>query len=183
MDSRLMTLEEDILNYNKVKDIVVNKICGEGYMTGDEANEFKERNQVLLYKGNWFSKWFEKNISTQAKDKETYYIRMVSMSDKVFDTKDTSIRNRKIKAGVYRNVFKRLLQKDYPEIMDKHEVDFSEVIFHSTEAELLDCMNIIFKDHEMMERYEKDHKQFLDDADNIARTIGFENGVILTIQD
>lgn len=41
MDSRLRTLEEDILNYNKVKDVVVSKIRDEGYMTSEEAEEFK----------------------------------------------------------------------------------------------------------------------------------------------
>jgi hypothetical protein len=175
--------DDDMGNYNKVKDIVVSRICTEGYMTEEEAEEFKERNQVLLYKGKWFSKWFKKNVSVEGSELEGHYMRIIQMRDKELNSNDTSIRNRKIKAGVYRNVFKKLLMKDYSDIMEKHEIDFSEVIFNSVDSELLDCINIIFKDVMVMERYKREHKTFLDDANNIAKTIGFYNGVILTIED
>lgn len=183
MNLNLTDYDADMANYNKVKDMVVSRICSEGYMTEDEAEEFKERNQILLYKGKWFSKWFEKNVSAEGKELENHYMRVIQMRDKSMNSHDTSIRNRKIKAGVYRNVFKKLLMKNYSDIMEKHEIDFSEVIFNSVDSELLDCMTIIFKDVMVMERYKREHKEFLDDANSIAKTIGFYNGVILTIED
>jgi len=178
-----MSLESDMSNYNKVKAIVVGRICSEGYMTQDEGNEFIERNQVLVYKGNWFSKWFEKNVSIEKGDKEKYYIRVISMSDKDPDLEDSAMRNRRLKAGVYRNVFKKLLTKTFSEIMNKKELDFNEVVFYYTDDELLDCMNIIFKDQEMMDKYKKDYQNFLNEANDIAKTIGFKNGTQLTIED
>ena len=83
MDSKLLTLEDEIIIYNKVKDLVIKKIVREGYMTEREADEFSQRNQVLLYKGTWFSDWFEKNVSTIKKEKESYYIRMIEITTKI----------------------------------------------------------------------------------------------------
>jgi hypothetical protein len=183
MDGQLSTIESDIQNYNKVKDLVIRQVCAEGYMTTAEAEEFIDRNQVLLYKGNWFSKWFDKHISVEDKDKQSYYIRMVQMDVKDPTLNDVNIRNRKLKAGIYRNVFKKLITKSYPEIMDKKELDFNEVIYNFSEGELLDTMQIIFKDQEMMSRYNKDHLNFLEDANDIAKTIGFKNGTELYLQD
>ena len=39
MDSRLINLEEDIVIYNKVKDLVMRTVCKEGYMTEEEVKE------------------------------------------------------------------------------------------------------------------------------------------------
>ena len=183
MEQQLLTIEADIRNYNKVKDLVVQQICSEGYMTTDESEEFIERNQVIVYKGSWFSKWFKKNVSTEEKDKQTYYLRLVQMEQKNPDLNDVNIRNRKIRAGIYRNVFKKLITKSYPEIIDKKELDFNEVIFNFSEGEILDTMQIIFKDQEMMTRYNTEHLKFLTDANDIAKTIGFKNGTELYIQD
>ncbi len=79
MDNRALELEQDMINYNRVKDVVISKLVLEGYLSEEEAAEFTERCQVLVYKGNWFSKWFDKN---QKSDKNGYYIRMIEMKDK-----------------------------------------------------------------------------------------------------
>jgi hypothetical protein len=52
----------------------------EGYLSEEEGQEFCERCQVLLYKGSWFSKWFDKN--QKKNDKNDYYIRIIEMKDK-----------------------------------------------------------------------------------------------------
>lgn len=183
METQLHTIETQIINYNKVKDLVLGKIHEEGYMSKEEIDEFSDRNQVLIYKGSWFSKWFENNVSTEEEDKKTYYIRLVGMKEKDPNFNEVRVRNRKVKAGIYRNVFKKLLTKSYPEIMGKNELDFNEVIFNFSDGELLDTMQIIFEDQEMMSRYNKDHLKFLQDASDIATTIGFKNGTELYIQD
>ena len=51
-----MDLTAEMENYNKVKDIVLNKLVSEGLLDQSDSEEFSERCQVLAYKGKWFSK-------------------------------------------------------------------------------------------------------------------------------
>lgn len=84
MDQQLLQLETDMLNYQKVKELVLQKLVAENLLDQDDANEFDERCQVLVYKGNWFSKWFDKNIKVNQPDadKKGYFMRIVEMKDK-----------------------------------------------------------------------------------------------------
>jgi hypothetical protein len=67
-----------------VKDIVLARLVGEGLLDQDDADEFSDRCQVLVYKGKWFSKWFNNNIKLEDPDAkmDTYYIRMIEMKEK-----------------------------------------------------------------------------------------------------
>jgi hypothetical protein len=78
-----MDLESEIANFNKVKEIVLSKLISEGLLDQGDAEEFTERCQVLVYKGKWFSKWFEKNMVS--KDSESYYIKIIEMKDREDD--------------------------------------------------------------------------------------------------
>ncbi len=82
-----MDLTAEMENYNKVKDIVLNKLVSEGLLDKSDAEEFSERCQVLTYKGKWFSKWFEKNIKTANSNAnaDCYYIRMIELKEKEDD--------------------------------------------------------------------------------------------------
>jgi polyhydroxyalkanoate synthesis regulator phasin len=82
MDTQALALENDIPNYNKVKDLVVQKMIEEGYISREEGEEFVERCQVLIYKGNWFSRWFDKNKKSEMNSKDNYYIRIIEMKEK-----------------------------------------------------------------------------------------------------
>ncbi len=84
MDQQLLQLETDMLNYQKVKELVLQKLVAENLLDQDDADEFDERCQVLVYKGNWFSKWFDKNIKVNQPDadKKGYFMRIVEMKDK-----------------------------------------------------------------------------------------------------
>jgi hypothetical protein len=83
MDSQLLTIETDMANYQKVKELVLSKLVKEGLLDQSDANEFDERCQVLVYKGNWFSKWFDKNINVKKpQDKNGYFMRIVEMKEK-----------------------------------------------------------------------------------------------------
>jgi len=81
MDNQALELEEDMLNYNKVKDIVVRKLVSEGYLSEEDGEEFTERCQVLVYKGTWFSKWFDKNMKSSS-NKNHYFIKIIEMHEK-----------------------------------------------------------------------------------------------------
>ena len=82
-----MDLTAEMENYNKVKDIVLNKLVEEGLLDVSDREEFGERCQVLVYKGKWFSKWFEKNVKAEQPDAnaDSYYIRMVELKEREDD--------------------------------------------------------------------------------------------------
>ena len=83
MDQQLLELEQDMSNYQKVKEIVLSKLVQEGLLEQDDANEFDERCQVLVYKGTWFSKWFDKNVNVDSnRDKKNYYMRIIELKEK-----------------------------------------------------------------------------------------------------
>ena len=79
-----MDLTTEMQNYNKVKEIVLNKLVMEGLLDESDAEEFNERCQVLVYKGKWFSKWFDKNMKTESSP-DSYYIRMVELKEREDD--------------------------------------------------------------------------------------------------
>ncbi len=80
-----MDLTSEMQNYNKVKEIVLNKLVMEGLLDESDAEEFSERCQVLVYKGKWFSKWFDKNMKAENKSPDSYYIRMVELNEREDD--------------------------------------------------------------------------------------------------
>ena len=83
MDQQLLELEEDMSNYQKVKELVLNKLVNEGLLNKDDADEFDNRCQVLVYKGTWFSKWFDKNVNVDnSRNKKGYYMRIVELQEK-----------------------------------------------------------------------------------------------------
>lgn len=79
-----MDLTAEMQNYNKVKDIVLSKLVAEGLLDQDDAEEFSDRCQVLVYKGKWFSKWFDNNMKAENPDADSnlYYIRMIELKER-----------------------------------------------------------------------------------------------------
>jgi polyhydroxyalkanoate synthesis regulator phasin len=72
----------DMENYNKVKELVLGKLVDDGLIDQDDANEFNDRCQVLVYKGKWFSKWFDKNMKSETNSPETFYMRVIEMRER-----------------------------------------------------------------------------------------------------
>ena len=84
MDQQLLELEKDMSNYQKVKELILSKLIEEGLLEKDDADEFDERCQVLVYKGTWFSKWFDNNVKVNQPDanKKDYFMRIVELKEK-----------------------------------------------------------------------------------------------------
>lgn len=80
VESQLLSIEEDMSNYNKVKNLVVAQMIKEGYVSQEEGEEFVDRCQVMVYKGSWFSKWFDKHMKDSKKD--SWYFKIVEMHEK-----------------------------------------------------------------------------------------------------
>lgn len=72
-------LENKMINYNIVKDIVVAQLIKEGYLSSEEGEEFMTRVQVLVYKGSWFKRWLN---TFKDRDADEYYIKCIEMKDK-----------------------------------------------------------------------------------------------------
>ncbi len=84
MDQQLLELENDMSNYQKVKELILQKLVLEGLLNEDDADEFDERCQILVYKGTWFSKWFDKNVKVEKPEanKKGWYMRIVELKEK-----------------------------------------------------------------------------------------------------
>ena len=82
-----MDLDSEISNFNKVKEIVLNRLVEENLLDSDDMQEFNERCHVIVYKGKWFNKWFDKNVKVDdpKADSNSYYIRMVDLKHKEDD--------------------------------------------------------------------------------------------------
>ena len=87
MDQQLLDLEQDMNNYQKVKELILSKLVAEDLLDQDDADEFNERCQVLVYKGTWFSKWFDNNIKVDKPEanKSGYYMRIVELKEREDD--------------------------------------------------------------------------------------------------
>lgn len=86
VDSQLLELENDMSNYNKVKTIVVAQMIKEGYLSQEEGEEFVDRCQVMVYKGTWFGRWFDKHMKDSKKD--GWYFKIVEMHEKTTSLDD-----------------------------------------------------------------------------------------------
>ena len=60
MDSYLVEMEQDIQNYNVVKELVINKLVDEGLMSQKDGEDFIERCQIIVVKNGWFKRWCSK---------------------------------------------------------------------------------------------------------------------------
>ena len=78
MDSRLITIEEDTLNANVVKEIVIQKLYDNGVIDDEQAKAYVEKWQVIVYKPTWFKRWMEKFVTT---NKDTYRYKYVKFED------------------------------------------------------------------------------------------------------
>lgn len=77
--------EDDISNYNKVKEIVLKRLVEENLLDEYDAEEFSERCQIMVYKGKWWQKWFTKNVSQDKEDINKYFIRIIELKEREDD--------------------------------------------------------------------------------------------------
>jgi hypothetical protein len=76
MDSYLVEMEQDIQNYNVVKELVINKLVDEGLMSQKDGEDFIDRCQIIVVKNGWFKRW----CSKFSKGNESMYtVRILEM--------------------------------------------------------------------------------------------------------
>jgi hypothetical protein len=60
MDSQLLEMEQDVQNYNVVKELVINKLIDEGLVSQKDGEDFIDRCQIIIVKNGWFKRWCSK---------------------------------------------------------------------------------------------------------------------------
>lgn len=78
----MYNIDSDMSNYNKIKDLVIDKLVDEGELNAEVADEIKDRIQVLIYKGKWYKRWFEKNVKKKDGDEDGWYMRIIDIYPK-----------------------------------------------------------------------------------------------------
>ena len=75
-------LNDRIVEFNKVKDLILSKLVEEGTIDHSDADEFSQRCHVIIYRGTWFSRWFKNTFKKDNPDESSYYIRIVELNKK-----------------------------------------------------------------------------------------------------
>lgn len=76
MDSYLVEMEQDIQNYNVVKELVIDKLIDEGLISQEDGDSFVDRCQIIVVKNGWFKRW----CSKFSKGNESMYtVRVLEM--------------------------------------------------------------------------------------------------------
>ena len=82
LDNQLLDLEQDTKNANKVKDLVIISLIKKGYISEEDGSDYAERFQVIIYKGSWFERFFNKFVKNDTNRMDGYFYRVVEMQDK-----------------------------------------------------------------------------------------------------
>jgi hypothetical protein len=69
-------MEQDVQNYNVVKEIVVAKLIDEGLMSQEDGEDFIDRCQIIVVKNGWFKRWCSKFSKG---NEEKYTVRILEM--------------------------------------------------------------------------------------------------------
>lgn len=77
----LQQIEDYTIMYNKVKNLVLQKLYEENLLQKDDADEFAERNHVMLYKASWYENWAKKAFGKDY-DPNGYYLKIVELQEK-----------------------------------------------------------------------------------------------------
>lgn len=84
MDAYLMEMEQDIQNYNTVKELVIQKLVDEGLLNEEDGVDFVDRCQVVVIKNGWFKRW----CSKFSKGTENMYtVRILEMYEHKLEVK------------------------------------------------------------------------------------------------
>lgn len=84
MDTQILTLEQDTINYNVAKEVVIAKLVEEGLLSKEDGEDFVDRCQLVLVKNGWFKRWCMKFAKGT---EEKYTIRILEMYRKVIKVK------------------------------------------------------------------------------------------------
>jgi len=77
VDNYLLEIEGHVINYNKVKDVVLSRLRLDEIITEKQLEEYLDNWQVIIVRKTWFKKWAEKFVN----GKGDYIIKYVKFED------------------------------------------------------------------------------------------------------
>lgn len=87
IDNQIINLEQDTINANKIKDLILDSLVRQGMITEEDALDYVERFNVMLYKGSWFKRFFNKYVKTDKNSIDGYFYTVVEMRYKIQENK------------------------------------------------------------------------------------------------
>ncbi len=74
IDGMLIDLEDHLNNFNSVKEVVLDRLVKDEVITQEQATEYIEKWNVMLFKPSWFQRW-KKKFSNDNSDYLIKYLR------------------------------------------------------------------------------------------------------------
>ena len=85
IDNQIINLEQDTRNANKVKELVVGNLIKQGLISEEDGMDYVERVNVMIYKGSWFERFYNKFVKNNKNNKNSidgYFYTVVEMAEK-----------------------------------------------------------------------------------------------------
>lgn len=87
IDNQILSLEQDTINANKIKDLVLDSLFRQGMISEEDALDYVERFNVMLYKGSWFKRFYNKFVKNDKNSIDGYFYTVVEMRYKIQENK------------------------------------------------------------------------------------------------
>jgi hypothetical protein len=75
IDPRLLNLEQDTVNANALKEIVIGRLLEDKVITEEQAEEYVTKWQVIIVKYGWFERWLKSLGGRKSEDYTYKYVR------------------------------------------------------------------------------------------------------------
>ena len=82
IDNQIINLEQDTKNANKIKELVVGSLIKQGLISEEDGMDYVERVNVMIYKGSWFERFFNKFVKSNKNSIDGYFYTVVEMAEK-----------------------------------------------------------------------------------------------------
>lgn len=82
IDNQVLTIETDTQHANKVKELVISSLIRQGLISEEDGMDYVERFQVVIFKGSWFKRFFDKYVKNGTNSVDGYFFRVVEMEYK-----------------------------------------------------------------------------------------------------
>ena len=82
IDNQILNIENDIIHANKVKELVIGSLIRQGLISEEDGMDYVERFQVVIFKGSWFKRFYDKYIKKSTNSVDGYFYRVIEMEYK-----------------------------------------------------------------------------------------------------
>ena len=80
--NQIINIEQDTKNANKIKELVVGNLIKQGLISEEDGMDYVERVNVMIYKGSWFERFFNKFVKNNKNSIDGYFYTVVEMAEK-----------------------------------------------------------------------------------------------------